>query len=371
VRILVVSAPLLGHVFPLVPLAQALQSAGHDVMLATAADGLAIDGSGLPVTDIAPAFDVRRIAMRTLLRHPLIGRAELAGTAGTRGVALLFGAVNDQLSDGLVALAERWRPHLVLHEPLAVAGALAAAKVGVPAVLQENSLFDGPTLVRVTADRLADARRRHGIDALPPAAATISIAPPSVLADRPGWPMRPVPYAGTGAVPKWLTGPGSRPRIVVSRSTVATPGRDRLMSSVLIACGQVDADFVLVRPDPRAAAMPLPANVRTVDWVPLPAVLTNCAGIVHHGGAGTTLAALHAGIPQMLVNGPGDRRHNAGLVNARGAGLAVDPEEINTAALTRLISDASLARNATEVRDEVAAMPTPDQLVPRLESLLD
>jgi UDP:flavonoid glycosyltransferase YjiC (YdhE family) len=138
-----------------------------------------------------------------------------------------------------------------------------------------------------------------------------------------------------------------------------------------MACGQVDADFVLVRPDPRAAAMPLPANVRTVDWVPLPAVLTNCAGIVHHGGAGTTLAALHAGIPQMLVNGPGDRRHNAGLVNARGAGLAVDPKEINTAALTRLVTDAGLARNATEVREEIAAMPTPDQLVPRLESLLD
>src|SRR5258706_9050415 len=215
--------------------------------------------------------------MRTMLRHPLIARAELAGTAGTRGVALLFGAVNDRLADGLVVLAERWRPHVVLHERLAGAAALAAAKVGVPAVLQENWLFHGPTLIEATAAGLTSARRRHGVDALPPAAATISIAPPSVLSGRIGWPMRPVPYSGEGTVPDWLAEPNGRPRIAVSRSTVPGPGRDRLMSAVVMAADGIDADFVLIRPDPQAAAMRLPANVRTVDWVPLPAVLTNCA----------------------------------------------------------------------------------------------
>lgn len=32
-RVLVVSAPLLGHVFPLVPLSRALAAVGHDVLL--------------------------------------------------------------------------------------------------------------------------------------------------------------------------------------------------------------------------------------------------------------------------------------------------------------------------------------------------
>ena len=369
-RILVASAPMLGHVFPLAPLSRALQAAGHDVVIATAAEGLAVNRAGLAVEGIASKISFRAIAMRTMLRHPLIARAELAGAAGTRGVALLFSAVNDQLADGLVTLAKRWRPDLIVHEPLAVAGALAAAKVGVPAVLHENSLFDGPTLIDVTARRLTSARRRHEVNALPPAVATISIAPPSVVGGRTGWPMRAIPYSGEGTLPGWLAEPSSRPRIVVSRSTVSGPGGDRLMSAVVAAAPGVDAEFVLIRPDRRVGAMTMPANVRTVGWTPLPALLGHCAGVVHHGGAGTALAALDAGVPQLIVNGPGDRRHNAGLVATRGAGLAVDEREIAADTLVRLISDTGLAANAAAVSAEMAAMPAPERLVPRIEALI-
>jgi UDP:flavonoid glycosyltransferase YjiC (YdhE family) len=368
-RVLVVSAPMLGHAFPLMPLALALRAAGHQVLVATAGDGLAVRDAGLPVEDVAPQFDFARIARCVMLRHPLIARAELAGTGGTRGVGLLFGAVNEQIADAVVAVARRWRPDLVVHEPLAVAGALAAAAVGVPAVLHENSLFDGPTLIGATADRLDAARRRHGVAALPPPAATISIAPPSVRGGRSGWPMRAVPYQGKGRAPDWLCRPAERPRIVVSRSTVVGPGGGRLMPAVVTAAGAMDAEFVLVRPDRRSAAMALPPNVRTVDWVPLSTVLPHCAGAVHHGGAGTALAALHAGVPQLVVTGPGDRRHNAGLVAARGAGLAVAERQIDAAVLTRLLRDVELARNAAAVRDEMAAMPAPEELVPRLVAL--
>lgn len=370
-RVLVVSAPMVGHVLPLTPLALALRAAGHEVLIATAADGLAARDVGLPVEDLAPNFDFGRIAMRMLLRHPLIARAELAGTAGTRGVGLLFGVVNDQLADATVALARRWRPDLVVHEPLAVTGALAAAAVGVPAVLHENSLFDGPALVGATTARLDAARHRHGIDVLPPPAATISIAPPSVLPGRTGWPMRATPYRGKGDPPDWLCRPAGRPRVLVTRSTVGGPGGGRLMPAVVAAAGAVDAEFVLVRPDRRTIARTLPPNVRTVDWVPFPPVLAHCAGVVHHGGAGTALAALHAGVPQLVVTGPGDRRHNAGVVAARGAGLAVAERRIDAAVLTRLIEDAELTRNAVAVRGEMAAMPEPVELVARLVAVAE
>src|SRR3712207_1239701 len=120
-RVLVVSAPLLGHLFPLVPLARAIRDAGHEVLLAAGAHT-----TDLPVRDIAPRFRMGPIAARMMLRHPLIARAELAGEAGTRGVALLFGAVNAGLAGNVVALAREWRPDVVVYEPLAVAGALAA-----------------------------------------------------------------------------------------------------------------------------------------------------------------------------------------------------------------------------------------------------
>ncbi|SCG45367.1 nucleotide disphospho-sugar-binding domain-containing protein [Micromonospora halophytica] len=368
-RVLVVSAPMTGHVLPMVPLAVALRDAGHDVLVASAADGLPGPDVGLPVRDVAPRFAFGPIARSLLLRHPLLARAELAGTAGTRGAARLFGRVNDQLADGLVALARQWRPDLVVHEPLAVAGALAAARVGVPAVRQENSLFDGRELVRATTERLGGALARHGLSAVPSPAAAIAVAPPSVLTQQ-GWPMRYAAHGGAGELPDWLREPGDRSRILVSRSTVAGPGAAGPMRAVVAAAQRVDADFVLVRPEPRLARAGLPRNVRTVGWIPLGTALTAGAALVHHGGAGSVYAALAAGAPQLATVGPGDRRHNAELVAARGAGLAAPVRAVTAALLTRLVTDGALASAAREVAGEMATMPAPAELVPRLEALV-
>jgi UDP:flavonoid glycosyltransferase YjiC (YdhE family) len=372
-RVLLVSAPLIGHVFPLVPLGRALVAAGHEVCVATGADGMAVTKAGLAAVDTAPDFSMGRLALPIALRHPLIARAELRGRAGTRGVALLFAAVNDRIADAVVAAAEEFRPDLVVYEPLAVAGALAAAKLGVPAVLHENMLFDGPTLVRVTSSRLGKALRRHGIAALPADAATISIAPPSVLPDRPGRPMRPEPYATgdldlpapatAGLSPREAT---ARPRVVVTRSTVGASGGG-LMPLVARVAAEIDAEFVFLNPDKKTR---IPANGRAVAWAPMPALLETSAAVIHHGGAGTAIAALCAGVPQLVVNGTGDRRHNASLIAARGAGLAVDEPEISADLIRRVLSDPALRAAAHEVRAEVEAMPPPAALVPSLEALV-
>jgi UDP:flavonoid glycosyltransferase YjiC (YdhE family) len=258
----------------------------------------------------------------------------------------------------------------VVFEPLAVAGALAAAVLGVPAVLHENSLFDGPLLVRATAARLTNVLPRYGVSGLPPAAATVTVAPPSLVGPRAGWPMRYVPYSGEGELPDWLREPPERPRILVSRSTVTGPGGGDIMSAVVAAASHVNAEFVLVRPDRGVLRRwVLPDNVRTVDWIPLDAALVACVGIVHHGGAGTVFGALAAGVPQLVVPGPGDRRHNARLVAARGAGLAVEAKRITPAELARLAADTALASVAAEVRREMAAMPEPDEVATRLDGL--
>ncbi|GAB3936345.1 salmochelin biosynthesis C-glycosyltransferase IroB [Micromonospora vulcania] len=367
-RVLVVSAPLVGHVFPLVPLAVALRDAGHDVLVATGGGGVAAAEAGLSVHDVAPGFDFGRIALRVLPRHPLIARAEMAGTAGTRGAGLLFGALNDQLTDPVVALATQWRPDLVLHEPFAVAGAVAAARLGVPAVRQENSLFDGRELVRATSARLGVALRRHGLTELPPSAAALSVAPSSVTTQD-GWPMRYASYVGGGELPAWLREPGERPRILVTRSTLTGPGDQGPMPAVAAAAAEVDAEFVLVRPDRRTAARTLPGNVRVVDWVPLDEALPASAALVHHGGAGSVFGALAAGLPQLATVGPGDRRHNAELVARRGAGLALRPRDITPQTLTRLLTDDGLRTAAEQVSREIAQMPAPAELVARLEAL--
>jgi hypothetical protein len=361
VRVLFVSAPLIGHLFPLVALAVALREAGHDVRVAAGGDAAAARPAELEVDDVVPGFDFSRIARRVLLRHPLIGRAELAGKAGTRGVALLFGAVNDQMVAGALRIAREWSPDLVVYEPLAAAGAHAAAELGVPAVRHGNTLFDEAELVRVTT--AAMRHKRPG--GLPADRLALSVAPPSLVGEREVRPVRFVPYGGDGELPDLLREPppDGRPRILVTHSTVPGPGGGDLIGAAVAAASGVDAEVVLVRPQGTRA---LPENVRAVGWTPFAEALATCAGVVHHGGAGTLLAALAAGVPQIVVPGPGDRRRNAELVEARGAGLAVPVRQIDAATLRRLVTDEKLAAAAGEVRDEMAALPHPADLVPEV-----
>ncbi|MEV4134944.1 glycosyltransferase [Dactylosporangium sp. NPDC049742] len=418
-RVLFVSAPLLGHMLPLVPLAEAFRRAGHDVLIATAADALTAGRTAkLPVVDVAPGFSFARIARRTMLRHPFVARAELAGTGGTRGVGLLFGTVNEQLVDGVAATADRFRPDLVVHEPLAVAGAVVAARRGVPAVRHENNLFDGAVLTAVTA---GPALRRHRVDGLPDPAAVVQIAPAELVGERPGLPMRrlPVglspnrtgspahprgpfadlrgsaalsgglsaelggPFAGVGGAavrPGGSAGPGgepvtplppagARPRIAVTRSTVDGPGSGGIMRAIVAVAAGVDADILLVRPE-RGLPDPLPGNVYTTGWVQLDALMPTLDAVVHHGGAGTVLGALAAGVPQLVVPGPGDRRHNAGVVERSGAGWAMSASAITADQLRRLLSDYGLRVTAGRFKASIAARPHPDEVAAQLAAIV-
>jgi UDP:flavonoid glycosyltransferase YjiC (YdhE family) len=157
---------------------------------------------------------------------------------------------------------------------------------------------------------------------------------------------------------------------VISRSTVADPRPDRLMSRVVSVAADADVEVVLARPDKRVAGRPLPPNVRTTDWLPFPAVFPAAAGAVHHGGAGTLLTASAAGIPQLLVPGAGDRRVNSEILAARGAGLAVPAHRITAGDLERLATDDRLSAAARELAAEIAAMPAPADVVSDLVALM-
>jgi UDP:flavonoid glycosyltransferase YjiC (YdhE family) len=362
-RVLVVASPLTGHVLPLVPLALALHDAGHEVRVATSGDGLTACPPDLPTDDVAPGLRMTPLFLRLMSRHPRLAREEMAGRAGTRAVGLLFGAVGERMADGVLTLAEGFAPDLVVHEALAPAGSEVAARRGIPSVLVEANLYDAEELLAATTAASAPARRLHR---LPAPAEVLVTAPPSVVGARRGRPMRFVGATPDRPFAEEFTRLGDRPRVLVSRSTVADPRRDRLMTTAAAAAAGTDLDVVLVRPDRWVARQALPPNVRTTGWLPFPAVLPAAAGIVHHGGAGTVLTALAAGVPQLVVRGAGDRRTNAELLAARGAGIAADLTDISPALLERVATDAALTAAAREVAAEIAAMPHPDELVPVL-----
>jgi UDP:flavonoid glycosyltransferase YjiC (YdhE family) len=234
-------------------------------------------------------------------------------------------------------------------------------------VLLANVLYDAHEQLREQVRAVPDLLR--GAGEVPPPALTLDLAPRSVVGPRPGRPLRPVPWSDGVALPGRLVRPLDRPRLLVSRSTLAGPAAGDPTAAVLGSAPAVDADIVLARPPERLRGRALPANVRTVEWLPLEEAMAHCSAVVHHGGAGTVLGALAAGIPQLVVPGLGDRTTNAELVAARGAGLAVPARRITAAVLRRLLTDPALVAAARDVAAEIAAMPAPADVVPDLEAL--
>jgi hypothetical protein len=361
-RIVFVAAPLQGHLLPLIPLAAACRDAGHDVILAGGA--FPPDVLGLRTADIGASFNLARSAIRASLRHPGLARAEMKGVAGHGFVGELFGRANLALIDPLMALAERERPDLIVFESLTEAGAIVAGRLAIPSVLQENTLWPATELFRAVTGSSTLA----GLD-IPAPELTIGVIPPSLRRPDPGVvPMRPVPYSGGGSIPDWLLTPSDRPRVLVSRSTLEGPNDGDPAAAIIAAAGRVDAEFVLVRPAAKRTA--LPPNVRTVGRVPLNELLPHAAAFIHHAGAGSVLGGLAAGVPQLATPGAGDRKHNAEMLAARGAGLAVPAKAITADDLDQLLTDQSVHTAAKEVAAEIAAMPAPETVVPALERLV-
>ncbi|ANY06672.1 hypothetical protein AFB00_10625 [Pseudonocardia sp. HH130630-07] len=358
-----VAAPLPGHLAPLLPLAHALWDSGHEVLLATGGESLPSGGAGpLPFIDVARNLRVGRLAVRSLAAHPVTARAQLAGRGGDAGLRSLFAPMNEELTDALMTVAEQWRPDVVVHEPMGVAGALAAARHDVPVVLHENGLLDGLATTRALLDSrpLQRAGARWGLRGVPAPAVVLTIAPASLVGARDALAVRPMWLPGGTPPPAWLLEPSVRPRLLVLRG--GGPGRTVVQTSAVrvVRDGEgPDCELVLVRPSGRLARG-LGGAVRSVGRVTPAELLPACAAVLHAGNSAHVLSALAAGVPQLALPGPGDRRRNAMLVQARGAGIG---GPVTGEALRRLVHDGELAAAAREVRSEIEAMPPPQSRV--------
>jgi UDP:flavonoid glycosyltransferase YjiC (YdhE family) len=367
VRVLFLSTAGIGQVFPLIPVAWAFRSAGHEVLLGTCGEGLIAANAGLPIADIAPNFRMQEFAADT----PIEPGREAARRRDMSFDVSLFDAVNRQLVNGALQLAATWRPDLVIHEEMAALGPLVAAVRGVPVVQQNVTFVPVRELRRAFAQRLADLYEQRGLSGPPERTLTLDPAPPSMVAEREGWSVRFVSYSGGGVQPGWLREKPDRPRIAVTIGTV-TPIKEGLgLVRRIIDCTQgVDGEFVLALGGASAESLgALPPNVRAFDWVPLNALLATCVAVVHHGGGGTTMTALEAGVPQLVLPNFADRFINSDAVRDRGVGFSAEPDELDAALLERLLTDERLRVAAHEVQAELQALPSPAEAVQRLASL--
>jgi UDP:flavonoid glycosyltransferase YjiC (YdhE family) len=364
VRVLVTVNPAPGHLFALVPLAWALHLDGHQVLVA-APQSL--------------AQQVRRASLSTavvggnasFLEHWPAGR-KLGGNPDLD--LTVFVAIAEQTAADLIRLVRAWRPDLIVSEPVEYAGPLAATLTGTPWVRHHWGLPVPDRLRRAAeagvADRLERLHLAHDlwrpVDA---PFATIDTCPPSLRDERGHLEMRYVPYNGAGTMPDWLFEPPSRPRVCVSMGTVPIPeGVDGLAAAVA-GLAELDVEVVVSGAGVHGVGE-LPANARRVAWIPHHHLLPSCDLFVHHGGSGSAMAGITAGRPHLVLPQMCDQFAVADRLADAGAARVVPfaarcASAVRTAA-EEVLGDPKYRIRAGELRDEVAALPSPTAVAAEL-----
>ena len=382
-RILCSCNSLLGHVYPMLPLARALRDDGHEVCFATGADVASLLGeTGFAWRRTGPEF-VDLVA-EALTRYPDSSFATPADQQRF-GFERLFSEVRvDLTAADLLVAAREMRPALILHEVADFVAPLVAAQIDVPSVTLGVGLTVADEWLALAAAGVAPAWARA--DLPPPVDAGVyrslylNQVPRSFqrvgLDDRgPVRDLRPVVVGEGEDLPPDLAGLGNdRPLVYVTFGTVF--GDVDAVGPVVDGLADADVD-VLVTGAPVGFTAPNGAGRARLEvrsFVPQGAVLSQCRVAVTHGGVGSVIGPLRYGVPLLVVPLGADQAENAARVVEVGAGRALDPDGLGPDevhdAVEALLDDDACASVARAIRDEIATMPEPAALAAELEQLV-
>jgi len=115
------------------------------------------------------------------------------------------------------------------------------------------------------------------------------------------------------------------------------------------------------------------AHIKVIGKVSHDQLFKHASAVIHHGGAGTTASALHAGVPQIVVPHIGDQTFFGMEVERLGCGFRLKknvwPEQLHSA-LARLAATTTHAQRAKEVRTQLLSENGPVTAVAELESFV-
>lgn len=407
-----------GHVQPMMLAARGLQERGHDVLLISdACNAPEAEAFGLPFRPWRHAPSrADKSAASDLLRdweadNPAEGIQNLCGR-------LIAGPAALYARDVLEALDSAPFDAVVTQE-LLFGAMMAAEKSGAPLALFCANVWPFPTLpglppfgagmapaasdqdvmlhqmVGQTTRMLFQAglpdlnAARAGLD-LPPLADLfdqISVARRILLATSRAFDFAPEPLAepfryvgpyvadpvGAGGWESPWAADDTRPLVVVTSSGLYE-AQEALLERVVAALGTLTVRaLVTLGPALDPAAFPAPDNIQVVTRAPHGALFDKAALFVTHGGHGSVIRPLMAGLPLLVTPGLRDQRDNAQRVVARGAGLMLErdaaPEKI-AEAVTQLLGDPAYREAAARLGDAIRADMDARSAEAELEAML-
>jgi UDP:flavonoid glycosyltransferase YjiC (YdhE family) len=393
-RVLFSTTAETGHFGPLIPFAKACVAAGQTV--AVAAPGRfaeAVTGAGfthLPF-DEPPRELIREVFGR--IAQPTFEEMNRVM------VVEVFGRLYAQAAlPALTKIMTDWRPDIALRETYEFGSLVAAERAGIsqlevaigmgqigPALvgLLEKSLTHLSTMADLAPERGAELLL-HG-DSLTSVPAALDSGE-LMLGESEGeqavshrgriWRLRTEAPAETRLPAAW--GNPAEPLVYVSYGSV-TARQARfapLYDATLRALADLPVRVLMTTGrdlDP-ADLEPIPPNSHVEQWWPQEAVMGEATAVIGHGGFGTTMAALSAGVPQVVlplfsfdqvVHAKRVAEVKAGLELPGGLGAVADLP----AALSKILDEPAFTEGARVMAAEIAALPDVSECTPILEQL--
>lgn len=422
-RFLIAVWPFPGHVFPLLAVAQALREREHEVAFYTGAQAWSlVEDQGFVWFPFKALDEEKLDAMMQARgayasgRHPLRLKALLN--------EWLLGTLPDQLADLSPLLASwepdviitetsMWAPILVLHEtqtiPIAVFSTVAGCMLPGPDAAPFGPGLPRPSnyrtrLIARVARRIGDwlasdvrqaanrIRADHSLPALDISVTEFAGQLPLYLMpslpefdyQRQDLPAS-VQYIGPclwdkpqrEPSPAWLTRlSGDQPVVHVTEGTVHTQTPMVLRAAAEGLAGrpmQVIMTTGASRDPEHLDLGPLAPNIRLTRWVAHSDLLPLTDVLVTTGGAGTVMAALHAGVPLVVVPTEWDKPENAQRVVEAGVGVRLAPQRCTPtrlrAAVEQVLSDPGFRRNAQRMSTLLTRYDGPTRAAQLLEEL--
>ena len=362
-RVLFASTRGVGHFNPLVPFIESALRGGHEVIVAgPPALAPTIEPTGYPFWqgEDPPADELDA----TWARVPQVPPEQ----ANQIVIGEIFARLNVRaMLPALRSAIAEWKPDVVIHEQAEYASAIAAHEAGVSHARLGISL--------TSLDRVWLEVAKPGIEEQHPGIAEViwgspylTLFPAALDDPEAEWPadvrrFRDAAEPASGKpLPNWWED-DSLPLVYVSFGTVVggTPMAGALFGGMLAAAADLPARVLMTvgRELDIDALGPLPPNAHVERFVPQADVFGHASLVVTHGGSGTTLGALAAGLPLVVVPLFADQPDNARRVAAVGAGVVAEPPGIREAIET-VLAEAKYERAAQRLAQEIAWLPSTD-----------
>ena len=386
-RVLFTTLSGAGSLHPHIPLARALEAAGHEVAFAASKSFCrtihALGFLSFPAGYDRPP-DQRETLVATL-------RAQFGDKPFSPLNDMFAGFLAPRMVPDLLTVARAWRPDVMIRDPLEFGGCIAAEVLGIPHATNGPffALWQGTytglpgEIAKPSLDGL-----RNGFGLPPDPTLTmlhrylyIAPHPPSLPNPELSVPptlhyLRTIGFNQSGAesLPVWIAELPRMPTVHASLGTVfhRTPGvlaaiieglRDQAIN-LIVAVGR-DQDPALFAPHP--------PNIRIEQYIPHTLLLPHCDVIITHCGFGSTMACIEHGLPMVGIPLAGDQHGNAARCVALGAARLVSPDNRTPEA----IRDATMEvlgwpryrDSALRLKHEYNSLPTIERAVELLQRL--